>query len=89
MSDLHERLYAAIDTDPLDVIPIAEELLARTMKAEATIERVRADLIEQRRATGITEGPWKRGAYAQACRTLRILSAAPESPTTEEETPNG
>jgi hypothetical protein len=41
MSDLHERLYAAIDTDPLDVIPIAEELLARAMKAEAAEQRVR------------------------------------------------
>jgi hypothetical protein len=50
------------------------------------IKRVREDAIEQRRMSGITKGPWKRGAYAQACRTLQILDAALPAPESNEDT---
>jgi hypothetical protein len=81
MSDLHERLYAAIDSDPLDVIPIAEELLARAMKAEATIERVRA-----LHSQGVMPDMCKECCHVPAadCPTIRALDA-PESPADVQE----
>lgn len=50
-------------------------------RAEATIDRVRADAETQRRKTGTTQDRWNLGVHAQACRTLSILDNPTPAPT--------